>query len=137
MKLIRTRNYIKKAQISTLNLFTSSEDDLRTAFDLMEFNGFFDQSLNKDNYSIKQAKETAERMSQSVEEERIWAKENDEDWIEVRDNNLNETVPGSIYGMGGWNRYFIRRNGNVLFSSIHANQKQDIQNAKDLGFEIL
>ena len=128
-------NWYKKAQLNTLNLLISSENDLRTAFDLMEFDGFFDYSINKDEYSIGGSIKMIERDKENRIKEKQWAEENKEEWIEEEDDP-NEILVGSIYGSGGWNRYFIKRNGNILFSSGHASNKQDIQNAKDLGFEI-
>ena len=46
-------------------------------------------------------------------------------------------VPGlnPIYGRGSWNRYVVRRNGEVVFSAYHATP--DNQNkARRLGFEV-
>jgi hypothetical protein len=41
---------------------------------------------------------------------------------------------GIIYGFGGWHRYFIRSNGNVVYSSSHG--RSGVEKARSLGFEI-
>ncbi len=49
--------------------------------------------------------------------------------ISVNDNK-------AIYGSGGRNRYFVRGDGRIVFSKIHARGPEDIQKAEELGFEI-
>ena len=51
-----------------------------------------------------------------------------------------EHVATTVYGAGGWHRYFLNGNGRVDFSHGHAahrrNSEDIIQNAIDLGFNI-
>ena len=48
----------------------------------------------------------------------------------------NDIVPGtSIYGNAGFHRYYVRFNGDVVFSAFHAQEKRTAQ-AEMLGFEI-
>jgi len=41
---------------------------------------------------------------------------------------------GVIYGFGGWHRFFVRPNGDVVYSSSHGSS--DVEKAKRLGFKI-
>lgn len=41
-----------------------------------------------------------------------------------------------IYGNGGFNRYFVRKNGDVLFSVPHSNRKSR-EKAERLGFKFI
>jgi hypothetical protein len=40
----------------------------------------------------------------------------------------------SIYGAGGWNRYFVRKNGKIIYSAYHGPSK--VKQAEDIGFDI-
>jgi hypothetical protein len=44
-----------------------------------------------------------------------------------------------IYGDGGMNRYFVKDDGNIYFSSHHAAwpKEETIEKAKSLGFEVI
>lgn len=56
----------------------------------------------------------------------------DEDWArEFIDNN--HVCGESIYGSGGWHRYYLRADGYVYFSKFHATEEA-IQDAEALGF---
>lgn len=41
-----------------------------------------------------------------------------------------------IYGSGGWNRYFVRGDGRLIFSKRHSGNKERIKLAKALGFDV-
>jgi hypothetical protein len=47
-----------------------------------------------------------------------------------------EDVVAEVYGDGGINRYFVRRNGEILFSRSHAISPKAIQKAIAAGFTI-
>ena len=51
-----------------------------------------------------------------------------EDWDEMR-----EGIATIIYGSGGWNRWGVRYNGEVLFSRHHA-REGDTERAESYGF---
>lgn len=42
---------------------------------------------------------------------------------------------GTIYGDGGWNRYFVRKDGHVAFSRYHTSST-GIERATKAGFDI-
>jgi hypothetical protein len=42
---------------------------------------------------------------------------------------------GTIYGFGGFNRYFVRGDGRVVFSTYHATESK-AQDAQDVGFDL-
>lgn len=48
------------------------------------------------------------------------------------------TVRGNpaIYGLGGWNRYFVRYDGEIMFSAYHASNPEKEAQAKDAGFRV-
>lgn len=41
-----------------------------------------------------------------------------------------------IYGDGGWNRYFVRSDGEIFFSSRHTRSQETILKAQEAGFQI-
>ena len=41
----------------------------------------------------------------------------------------------TLYGNGGWNRYYVSPDGTVRFSKAHG--KKDAEHARELGFEIV
>lgn len=43
---------------------------------------------------------------------------------------------GTIYGLGGFNRYFIREDGRVVFSKYHKASDKMIAHAVELGFDV-
>jgi len=50
--------------------------------------------------------------------------------------DLTRVVGDAIYGAGGYNRYFVRGNGEAIFSRSHA-LREDVKKAEALGFEII
>ena len=58
-------------------------------------------------------------------------------FYDTEENRLSSEPTGiSIYGQGGWNRYFVRKSGEVMFSQRHAMDEKDIEKAKAAGFTI-
>lgn len=43
---------------------------------------------------------------------------------------------GTIYGLGGYNRYFIREDGRVAFSKYHCTYAEKMELAIVLGFDV-
>jgi hypothetical protein len=148
-------------QEPTLNILTSPEEDIKTAFDLLEHEGFYDYSKNeKDSYSIgswlkmyaeKKASETGsqaeiERVEKGgqTDNPKIYEDEgmsHQEILDELKESHRDyygpdSSLPITIYGDGGWNRYFIRYGGGIWFSAGHATSDQSIRDAADLGFGI-
>lgn len=59
----------------------------------------------------------------------------DEDRREtMREIGISLNGHKAIYGEGGWNRYFIRWSGEIVFSARHATSIQKIEKAKAAGF---
>jgi hypothetical protein len=58
-------------------------------------------------------------------------------WLK-RDLDFGITVDdnGAIYGLYGWNRYTVRYSGEIWFIRAAARCKEDIVNAKKVGFRI-
>ena len=44
-----------------------------------------------------------------------------------------ETLSDTIYGAGGWNRYIVRYDGEIIFSRYHSTAGR-IEDAKNAGF---
>jgi hypothetical protein len=89
-------------------------EEFKKIFGEIEGEDHLDYSCNKDNgYSIKSVMKSLEEM------------------------RSDDKFPiGTIYGRGGWNRYFVYSNGEIVFSAYHANEK-DIEKAKSLGIKVL
>jgi hypothetical protein len=97
-----------------MNLFTTSEDALRAAFDYVERPGFFDRSMVENSeYSIQYA---IERVTDPILTTGAWC-------------------VSTVYGDGGWNRYFVYRDGTIMFSRSHA-ERGCISRAVTAGFAI-
>lgn len=45
----------------------------------------------------------------------------------------SETLSDTIYGAGGWNRYIVRYDGEIIFSRYHSTPAR-IEDAKNAGF---
>ena len=41
-----------------------------------------------------------------------------------------------IYGEGGWNRYYVRGSGEIVFSKHHSSSQEKVDKAKEIGFGI-
>ena len=101
---------LMEALFGNLNFLSTDQEQLKTAFDDMEFEGFFDDSSKKDHCGIGGA--------------RKWLGEGYEA------GNI------CVYGRGGGNRYFVKHDGDIFFSAHHALPK-DVEKARALGFQIL
>jgi len=95
-----------------LNLLTSTVEALQQAFDAVEHPGFFEQSVNYGG------------------EYGIWHA-----WDRLTQPGVYESdfSIATIYGDGGFNRYFVYAYGSVLFSRDHATPS-DIRRAGRAGF---
>jgi len=54
---------------------------------------------------------------------------------EMLGDDPDREVIQSIYGNGGWNRYFVMSNGTVEFSKMHGSA-EDVKKAQEVGFEL-
>ena len=102
-----------------MNLFSTSEDDLKAAFDLLEGNGFFKRSAAaSDEYSVGGIRAWLKGKTYA-EEDRGY-------------------VAATIYGAGGVHRYHVRNTGEIVFSKSHSSNwgRNYVKEAADLGFEI-
>lgn len=43
---------------------------------------------------------------------------------------------GTVYGLGGFNRYFLREDGRVAFSKWHCSSAEQLALAIELGFDV-
>ena len=106
-----------------INLLTTSQEDLETAFDLMEFEGFFEKDMNPNEHTYPDSVKHAY------------------DWLlhkgHYSDYEDDEEMMGSVtvYGSGGGNRYYVRPDGRVDFSVQHAIDSKS-RDAKSLGFNL-
>ena len=85
----------------------------------MEGDGFFNESMSKDNpeslgYAVAHLDEVAKIAK------------------EIGDAP-SETNVTTVYGSGGGNRYHVRADGSILFSATHG----DAEKAKNLGFAVI
>jgi hypothetical protein len=135
-------NWYKKAQQNTLNLLHSREEDLREAFDLMEYPGFYDESNNKPEYSILESRnklsEFAKEKNDFINRTGEWenASEGTIEMFKEDFDDETDTLGISIYGNGGIHRYFARKNGDLMFSQRHG-ENESTEKARGKGFEIM
>lgn len=103
-----------------MNLMTMSEIRLRAAFDCVEYRGFYDWSIKNgqvfgSEYSIWHAFEVLTEPRD-----------------EPRDPHM---AIATIYGEGGFNRYFVYPDGKVMFSERHGFER-DLHTAQMVGFSV-
>ena len=101
---------------------------------------FYKMSMNiiKDTQKVFDA--FMEMENQPLAESHGW-----KEWLELRktilgyseelQEELREQASETIQGSGGWHRYLVDGNGNITFSSLHA-ERDEVERAKQLGFEI-
>jgi hypothetical protein len=101
-----------------VNLLEMLEADLQQAFDTVEGTGFFCRSAapQDSEYTIWNAWDVLTR--------------------EAGPKADMEFSVATIYGDGGWNRYYVYRDGSVKFSKGHADG-MSIERARVAGFEML
>tara|TARA_Y100000310_G_scaffold321945_1_gene380290 strand:+ start:70 stop:558 length:489 start_codon:yes stop_codon:yes gene_type:complete len=140
---------ISEERAEYLNLLTTSEDDLCVAFDLVEYEGFYDysSSIPRENnvsfpLSLAHAKKALLEFREDVKA-MISGEGDYADWPQweleeaIEDLKLGGNLCLSIYGNGGWHRYYVGRDGVLSFSEGHASKGDPkIQDAQDLGFRI-
>jgi len=90
-----------------MNLLTNYDHVVKMLVE-MEGEQWFEHQKNFDKYSIDGALELAK--------------------------GSGDYSNGIIYGFGGWHRYFIHGNGDVIYSSSHG--RSGVEQAKKLGFKI-
>lgn len=112
--------------MTLLNIQTTSRDKLRRAFDAIEGTGFFDRSESADSQSITSA--------------RLVLADCRETWQRNPDlcENDQESIPETIYGAGGGNRYIVLLDGSIHLSKMHAGamlyDNATTRKARALGF---
>lgn len=105
----------------TLNILTNREETLR-AMEEIEGSGWVDYCNEADGeYTVNGI--LALHASRTEED------------ICMDDDDGDNYMHGSVYGSGGWNRWFIRFDGRLVLSGGHAT-RQALLLAKVLGFEI-
>jgi hypothetical protein len=120
-----------KTLLAVLNLFNSSEEELRQAFDFVERPGFFDKGpfgINSESrHSIKGIRANRARISKDYENGPFTC----EEIRELCDMNV-----GTIYGSNSYNRYFVYFDGRIVFSEYHKFTEEAICRAFLAGFEV-
>ena len=150
----------------TINIFTAPEEDVRFAFDYVEYEGFYDHSMGEDRLSIKSwykyyeaKKEKADDLRAEIDRVKAGGRSDTPEYYEDEGMSREEIIkelekyyngegsmgygPGApcgeaIYGSGGWNRFFIRFGGGIWLSAPHAPypRMETIQNALDVGIGV-
>jgi small nuclear ribonucleoprotein (snRNP)-like protein len=102
----------------------SDKTKLKEAFDQLEGEGFFDQSMGKSNpESLGWVFSNFDRFEEAVKDAKEW--DDDPDDIDIT----------SVYGKGGGNRYRIMASGLIKFSEMHST-KEKAEEARSVGFEV-
>ncbi len=103
--------------------------NLRTNFEATkEAMAYVEQGgwLRSENNIAQQWEETSEgERHHSMEGARRW----------LQNVNPTEDAWTTVYGDGGWNRWYIHADGKVRFSESHASP-QGLERAKEKGFRI-
>jgi hypothetical protein len=107
----------------TLNIFYSPQEELRAAFDLMEGEGFFDESMGTTHWS---GCTLLDFLLWHAEQEGRFCLQGDR-----RDLPCHGPV---VYGSGGLHRYFIGADGTIWYSWRHGAYKD--KDAEAVGFRI-
>jgi hypothetical protein len=114
-------------------LLNLTHEELRRAFDAVEYPGFFDKGpfgINSNsNQSISGVLKNKKRISKDYESEK-----NSFSCEELRE--LCDMNVGTIYGNGGFNRYFVYFDGRIVFSEYHAIDEKATCKAFLAGFEV-
>ena len=132
-----------------LNVLTTPQAELQIAFDLMEGDGFYNYTMSAKpgghsyEFSLIGAIDRMNKHRQMVNDitnitgDYGDLKNDPEDWEWWKEQySPDDIISGAIYGNGGWNRYFLKGDGTILFSKMHATTRRAVQDAADLGFEI-
>lgn len=116
-----------------LNLLTTPREVLRMAFDAVEYEGFFEKGpfgINSTGReSIGGILQNRERLAKDWE---IGSPDLDSEDLAY----FNRMHMGTIYGDGGFNRYFVYGNGRIVFSEGHSRDDDATCHALFVGFEV-
>ena len=126
------------------NLLTDYDDTLLAMAEI-EGEGWLDRQLRateSDQITVPNMLKHIRLRQQEIDEhEKDLEAETDPEEIESIKHYLDifgdhrDFMINSIYGGGGWNRWFVRANGEVVLSRHHASS-ESIARAKELGFEV-
>lgn len=58
------------------------------------------------------------------------------DWTEEDAREDARRMFCIVYGLGGWHRFIVRRDGVIEFSAHHAPNEETVERARALGFDI-
>ena len=107
-----------------LNMFLSTEEELRKAFDAVEGGGFYDRSSNRKGTScLCTIKDFWDQFQKLM----------DKGLLENPSKNQRVLI---VYGRDGGHRYFIYENGRIMFSKGYGSLR-NIEKAREVGFEIV
>ena len=115
-------NILHEESTSSINLFNTDAHTLKQVFDAMAGQGFYDYSINDDGYySIGGFYKWVEQLMDDYGEEGM-------DEEDMRFTNF------TVYGNGGWHRYFVNVRGDVDYSLHHG--RGDADKAASFGFKV-
>jgi len=105
------------------NLLTSPFASLKKLFDTLEYPGFFDWSNNEitTRHSIFAARENFRRLQKEC----------------TLENHPKDISVATIYGVGGGNRYFVYKDGEIRFSAGHCHEDRVKKQAQELGLKLI
>ena len=111
-------------------MITTPKDELRRAFDFVEGQGYFDR-LQPGHFELAlnawlRWVEKWKRLVIEDPEEAAW---------EASDIEKSAVRDAIIYGEYGWNRYFVVKSGEIVFSKSHA-APGTVEKAIEAGFRI-
>ena len=125
----RYSNLIVRIAVSKINLSKDYDNALLVMAEI-EGEGWLEGQLTDPSPNVS-AKAALEQVQRRQREFREWKS----DYPGDKPPDLNDTVGDAIYGAGGFNRYFVRGNGEIIFSRSHSTA-EDLAKAKKLGFEV-
>jgi hypothetical protein len=102
-----------------------SDEKLQEVFDSVEGKGFFEFCKRFAHNPLGPRKDYT-----------LWGAR---EWLKDVEGTSEEDVSScscyQIYGQGGWNRYFVRKDGSIEFSVSHGT-KEAAEKAKAVGFKL-
>lgn len=132
--------YLKYSQ--KMNLLSNYDNTLLAMADI-EGESWLNKQLSSTEDSpftvLQILKHLRVRVEEIEENKKDLEIETDPEEIAFLEKNIktwtNEIVGDAIYGKDGINRWFVRGNGEVVFSKMHSSP-EDCKKAEELGFEI-
>jgi len=112
---------------------TDSVEDLRLAFDAVEGEGYFDRQEAQPGSNLSLAQDAWDSWIVKLND--LIINDPEEATYEVENSSMSPIRNGTIYGSGGWHRYFVTKNGDIVFSAGHATE-EGIARAMAAGFRI-